>query len=1073
MIDYIIDYHKSVCEAYRNGNIETSFNKPIMVLLEHFGCQARDLSGERSRAAGENIDIKLWQSDVDVTEIEPFAGVEVKKVGGIDTRAKSQIKTEAARYGYMILTDNLRWEFWRGGQDKMDAYVRLMDLVDGQIMLNKDKIESFTTYIQDFLLQNPSNIRSSNKLAEYMAIHARTIRTLVGDILKEDAEGLPIVDDRQRKFPMFDGLFGLYRQIKQDLRPFLTTRSFADMYAQTIVYGLFIARHNAASPENFNRLEAIDRLREESPLLSQFFNHIATSRSSHPTLDQTIDKLCNLYKICDISALLDDHERGDTIVHFYEDFLTYYDPALRKSLGVFYTPHQVVKYMVGMVDKLLVEEFGIEGGLSNNDHFEIEVESEEYIERKKTKNTKKISVPKVAILDPACGTGTFAAEIIKFVKGKYFSGGHAAFYPDYINDPNGLLSRMIGFEIMMTSYVVAHLNIRRTVEETLVGGGVNGPAPTIMPRVYLTNTLAPPKTALEQNEQISLFDFSAAIAEEAYNADTWKARRPIKVIIGNPPYLAASTTPFDVEGYKFEADGMTKLQERNAKLLGDDYVKFFRFAEQIISKNGEGILAFVSNNGYLSNPTFRGMRGSLLRTFDKVYIVDLHGSSVKKEIAPDGGRDENIFDIMQGVSLFIGIKTTREAEWAKVCHTNIWGLREQKFQELQEGNLDYFVVEPDPKMAYLFPLGNGDRKLYESGVSVADLFTVNASGVKTSNDEISIAPTKEELNKRLDIVRHAIDEEAIGRFWGKFVAGQSATKIQNDVLSPDGIITSIAYRPFDERWTYYSGKSGGWIDRPREKRTMGHLINGLSSPVGKNFGLVYTRGDSSQNEFSMVFVSKSITDNRITAAQTAGHAYVAPLYQFDEIGGWVSNLDPKTLARLTQYMTIKPHPIEIFNYIYAILHDPTYRKRFNDFLKRDFPRVPIINAPRENDDDFIVTEEMFHRYTKAGERLRKLHLMQEKVPATLTLDPENPATLEIATPKYTDGILTLNKGFNIHGIPEDVWTYRIGGYQVLDKWFKSHKGKMMTREDFVHIQNVVGLLGETIGIQEELGKMHI
>ncbi|MCL2674630.1 MAG: N-6 DNA methylase, partial [Defluviitaleaceae bacterium] len=418
MTNYVHDYHKAVCEAYRLGNIETSFNAPIIALLTQFGCNARDLSGERSRQAGENIDIKIWRGDDDVTETEPFAGVEVKKVGGIDTRARAQIKKEAALFGYAILTDNLVWEFWRAGEDKMYSGVRLMELVDGKLVLKHENIELFTSLMHDFLLQDPAQIRSSNKLAEYMAIHAKTIRSVITGILKEDEQKLPIVDGRQQRVPLFPELYGLFRRIKADLRPLLNTRSFADMYAQTIVYGLFIARYNDADSKAFNRYEAIRKLQEESALLNRFFEHITNTGTKHPTLDAVIDKLCALYQHCDISALLDCDKRGDTIVHFYEDFLTYYDPALRKSLGVFYTPHQVVRYLVAMVDKLLVEDFGIDKGLANNEQIQITVPSERY-EYQKSKgakkewlDTKEISVPRVAILDPACGTGTFHAEII-------------------------------------------------------------------------------------------------------------------------------------------------------------------------------------------------------------------------------------------------------------------------------------------------------------------------------------------------------------------------------------------------------------------------------------------------------------------------------------------------------------------------------------------------------------------------------------------------------------------------------------------------------------------------------------
>ncbi|MCL1883289.1 MAG: N-6 DNA methylase [Defluviitaleaceae bacterium] len=1075
MTNHIHDYFKSVCEAYRLGNIETSYNAPIIALFSPFGCNARDLSGERSRQAGENIDIKIWHGDVEITETEPFASVEVKKIAPFDERAKNQIRKEAKLYGYAILTNNLSWQFWRANDDTPYDGVQLISLKDGKLILNEENIESFISAMQHFLLQDPTQIRSSNKLAEYMAIHAKTIRSVITRILKENAEGLPLLDDRQKRIPLFPELHGLFTRIKTDLRPFLKTKSFADMYAQTIVYGLFIARYNDAAAKTFNRYEAIGKLQEESALLNRFFEHITNTGTKHPTLDDAIGKLCALYQQCDISALLDCNKRGDTIVHFYEDFLTYYDPALRKSLGVFYTPRQVVRYLVSMVDKLLVEDFGIKGGLSNNEQIQIKVPSErhEYQKKKGAKkewlDTKEVSAHRVAILDPACGTGTFHAEIIKYIKDTYFSGVRAAFYDEYMRNENGLLSRMIGFEIMMTSYAVAHLNVRRTIEETL--GHI--PDTQLPTKIFLTNTLAPPTSTLERLEQMSLYDFSAAITDEAYNADTWKTRRPIKVIIGNPPYLAASTNPFDISAYKFETDGKTKLNEKNPKWLGDDYVKFFRFAEQIIDKNGEGILAFVSNNGYLNNPTFRGMRASLLRTFDKIYIVDLHGNAKKKETSPNGEKDENIFDIMQGVSLFIGAKTTVNAEWAKVYHTDLWGLREHKFNNLQNGNINFNEVCADEKMAYFISTGSKDKNSYEDGICVAELFPVNVVGVVTGNDQSAIAPTREELNRRIDVVKNSVDEATINELWGRYGSGQTAEKIQNDVFA-NGDIAPITYRPFDERWTYYSGASCGWIVRPREKNVMGHLMAKNTSPIGANIGLIFARNAPVASDFSMIFVVDKIFDHSILSTQTSTIASVAPLYLKPEgiESQWQPNFEPSLLAKLTEKMTFKPSAIEVFDYIYGVLYDPVYRERFNEFLKRGFPRVPIINAPKDTPEAFHVSEEMFRAYVAAGERLRKLHLMQELSPAELTIDPPTTDNLEIGAVKYKDGVLHINANKRVLGIPTNVWEYRIGGYQVLDKWLKSHKGQTMTIGDFDHIANVTGLLVETIKIQENLRGLH-
>ena len=1053
-------YYDAVCQAYSLGNVETSYNAPIIGLLKAAGCQPQDMSGSRKGKAGENTDIELWRSGDDLDTTPAFAAVEVKRIGGIDARAKEQVKKAAGLYGNAILTDNARWEFWHKGAEKCYTVIPLIERADSNLSLKRENIELFASLLQDFLLRDPAQISSSKELAVYMAKHAQTIRSVIKGVLKDDSTGQPLLDERQKTLPMFAELYGLYVKIKEDLRSQLSARDFADMYAQTIVYGLFIARYNDKAQGKFDKYEAIGKLQKESALLNRFFTHIASTGNLHPTLDAVIGKLCDLYAICDISALLDNDARADTIVHFYESFLAHYDPVQRKERGVFYTPHPVVRFLISIADEFLTKDFGIEGGISCNERLHITVPTERQTKGKKVQDTKEISIPRVAVLDPACGTGTFHAQIIKYIKEKYFSGARQAFYNDYIQSETGLLSRLIGFEIMMTSYAVAHLNIRRAVAETLgQQPETNTPA-----SVYLTNTLSAPLSELEKNEQLGLFDFSAAISEEAYQADTWKARRPVKVIIGNPPYLAASTMPYDISAYKLETDGVTKLQERK-HWLNDDYVKFFRFAEQVINRNNEGILAYVSNNGYLDNPTFRGMRASLLRTFDKIYIVNLHGSAVKQEKTPDGGKDENIFAIMQGVSLFVGVKTTQNKEWAKVYYADVWGPREEKFAQLENGAVEYTELQLDTKMAYFMPIGGKEKEEYEKGVSLAELFPVNVTGIVSGRDESAITNTREELARRIDIVKNATDEKPILEIFKKFARGQSAKKIQDDVLS-GGIITQIAYRPFDNRWTYYSGNSCGWIFWPREKNTMGHLLQEPTTPIGQNIGFCYTRSDKSLNDWAMVFVTDTITESCILTTQTSGIAYIAPLYLSHD-GEWMPNLNAAQLRKLTQNLSEQPSPIAVFDYCYGVLYDPVYRETYGEYLKRDFPRVP---QP--------ANDAVFRAYAQAGECLRRLHLLQEKATLNLSLAPGTGANLEIGTVKYaggvgaegvgTEGALQINSSTTITGIPPEVWAYRIGGYQVLDKWFSSHKGEKLTLESFTHIANVAGLLAQTIQVQEEM-----
>ena len=1042
-------YVNIVDELYRNGNVESSYYGPIIDLFTAFGCRGEDFSGERSGAKGENIDIKLWRAGDNLGEAHPFSAVEVKKVNGKYDRDRAQILTEAQKYGIVILTDNRTWEFYRAGDSEMyNGFLLMKDDGKGGLALDESKTELFIQSIKDFILAEPVNVKSSNKLAFYMAQHAKTIRVTVGGILQTDSTKR-----------MYDDLNALYTRLKQELLPELNVGEFADMYAQTIVYGLFIARYNDKASAKFTRGEAIANLAKESHLLKQFFQHIANSGALHPTLNDAIEKLCKLYSITNLAELLDKSETKDTIIHFYEEFLSFYDAKQRMDRGVFYTPVPIVRHIVKAVDKMLIDEFGIINGLSNNDTIDTTVKSEPYTVKKKngkveTKTDKVISVSKVAILDPACGTGTFGAEVIRFIKEKYFSGAKSAFYNEWINNPNGLLSRLVGFEIMMTSYVVAHLKIRRTIAETIG----QQPDEIVSGKIYLTNTLDKPETDIEPNKQISFFDFSGAITDEAQNASKWKARRPIKVIMGNPPYLSASKTQFDISAYKFEPDGVTKLNEKNPKWINDDYVKFIRFAEQHIEKDGNGILAYVSNNGYLDNPTFRGMRASLLRTFDKIYILNLHGNSNKQETSPDGSKDGNVFDIKVGVAIIIAVKSSASKNWAKVYYSEVYGLREHKFAELERGDFKFEEIAIDKKTALFMPQRNeGAQKEYEGGVSLAELFNVYSSGMVLGRDAVCVQNTKAEIESVVkDFRTKAVGDLRLKYRLPEDTRDWSVAGAKADTESVDGSFRQVAYRPFDIRWTYYTGRSKGFHCMPR-----GDVMRNFVSAGHKNVGIIFARGDTTQWPFSMVFVTDTVVEARITVAQTAGICSVAPLYvaPSELVKTWEPNISKKYFELLTHNLKTPPSPAEVFDYCYGVLYDIGYRGKYNEFLKRDYPRVPIIRD-----------EKTFALYRDAGEKLRKLHLMQTGASCALEFSPAKPANLRIESVKYTGGKLRFNKETEIVGIPQDAWDYYVGGYRVLDKWFKSHSGETLDLEKFSHIEKVVGVLLETVKIQASLQK---
>lgn len=1026
-------YCKKINELYHAGNVESSYNKPIIDLIQLFGCKAEDFSGGRSAEAGENVDIKLWHLEERITDIPAFGAIEVKKVFGIDARANEQIIIEANKFGNVILTDNATWRFYHRGENVMyNGFTLLIKDQNENFVLDEEKIELFIQSIKDFLLSDPTNIKSSNKLAFYMAEHARTIKVIIDGILKSD-----------NSKPMFNELTALFVKLRTELLPDLNIEKFADMYAQTITYGLFIARYNDKSLKSFTRGEALENLSKESVLLKNFFQHIATSDSLHPTLNNSIEKLCKLFSIADLQKLLNQYEKKDPIVHFYEDFLSFYDKEAKKNFGAYYTPVEVVRYMVNIVDDLLVKEFNLEQGFANNSTVNIKVNSDPYKEGKKTKTEKIISVPQVAILDPSCGTGTFMAEIVKLVKDKYFSGNNNVFYKNWIEDKNSLMSRLIGFEIMMTSYVVAHLKLRRVIQDTL--GEV--PDVSIKTNIFLTNTLSEPKSIVESNEQLSFFDFSGAITDEAEQADKWKSRRPIRVIIGNPPYLYSSKNEFDVDEYHYETDGTTRLQERNPKGLNDDYVKFIRFSEKHINKDGKGILAFITNNGYLDNPTFRGMRASLLRTFDEIRIINLHGNSIKKETAPDGGKDENIFNIRVGVCIILAIKKTTRKEWCKIQYSDIYGTRKHKLDVLSKGKLDFVSISPDKEMAVFLPQGSVGKVDYDKGISIEKLFVLKSTGIDTGNDEATIKKQPSEIEKSLNGIKYATSDDEIVSLMGKMCSGQTVERIKTDVLHADGVVSKISYRPFDDRYTYYSGMSCGWLSRPRDPKIMKSLIN-----LENNIALVYQK--QSNKKWADIFVTDSIIDAHLIGSKS----YVAPLYiKLDDLTGEAfDNFDKDSLGQLTQNLTSKPNPKEIFEYCYGVLYSEMYRGLYNEFLKQDSPKIPIPDS-----------QECFDRHAIAGRRLIDLHLLRTNVHKELYLNTTASQNLLIEQVKFANGKVFINKETSIDGINEAAWNYFIGGYQVIDKWLKLHKNQNLDYEKFNRLKKIVGIIEETINIQKK------
>ena len=697
------------------------------------------------------------------------------------------------------------------------------------------------------------------------------------------------------------------------------------------------------------------------------------------------------------------HEGPDPVIHFYEDFLQEYDAKLRKKMGAFYTPLPVVKFIINSVEHILKKDFNLSNGLADS--------------------SKINDVHKVQILDPAVGTGTFLTEALKKIythfdnqKGRWHSYVH-----------HDLLPRLYGFEIMMAPYTIAHLKMSMVLKDT----GFKYYNNTRL-RIYLTNSLEKPTS----QEDMLAFDFAASVAEESKEAAVIKDQKPIMVVLGNPPYSGESSNKGEwilklLEDYKKEPGGNIKLQEKNPKWINDDYVKFLRFGQYFIEKNRTGIVAFINAHGFLDNPTFRGMRWNLLKTYDKIYILNLHGNSKKKEIAPDGGKDENVFDIQQGVSINIFVKTNKKnpKDLATVFYQDLWGGRQKKYDYLAENNLNtvpFQEIQNKGPMYFMVPKDLRLEEKYNQGFAVNELFKISSVGVVTANDEILIATNKKEL----------------------------ILKVQNHFkITPDEkFIQEISYRPFDYRFIYFDQKL---IERSREK-VMQHFIKGW------NIGLNWIRPMSSQYSFS-IFISKYITDQCSAGNKSAGAgiSYLAPLYIYDNEGSRTSNFNLEISNKIEDKIG-KMYPEKIFDYIYAILHSSNYRKKYKELLKINFPRIPY---PKD--------KKTFNLLTLFGKKLRELHLLESlKIKSTRISYPIEGTDL-VENIKYNKDKVFINKDQYFGKVPEIAWNIFIGGYQPAQKWLKDRKGSTLTNEDIEHYQKIIVALIETDKVMKKIDTIKI
>ena len=1069
----IEQYINNINKRYQLGNAtEHTFRGDLQQLLESLVPTIRATNEPKRQSCGAP-DYILTKKDI------PVGFIEAKDIGDKDleglkkTGNKEQFDRYKASLNNLIFTDYLSFHLYRDGE--LITKISIGEVSEKSIKPLTENFATFENLIKDFCSHIGQTIKSSKKLAEMMAGKARLLSDVIGNALTSDEE-------KQEDSTLKDQMMAFKQILIHDITP----QGFADVYAQTIAYGMFAARLHDPTLPTFSRQEAAELIPKSNPFLRKLFGYIAG-----PDIDDRIkwivDSLVDVFLACNVEEILKNYGKStkmeDPIIHFYETFLSEYDPKLRKARGVWYTPQPVVNFIVRAVDDILKTEFDLPQGLADTSKLRIKNEALKIDQE----------VHKVQILDPATGTGTFLAEVVKHIHKKF--EGQQGIWSNYVE--THLLPRLNGFELLMASYAMAHLKLDLLLTET-------GYKPTKDQRfrVYLTNSL-------EEHHQDTGTLFANWLSTEANEANHIKRDAPVMCIIGNPPYSGESANKGDwimslMEDYKKEPGGKEKLKERNPKWINDDYVKFLRYGQHFIEKNGSGVLGFINPHGFLDNPTFRGMRWHLLKTYDKIYTIDLHGNSKKKEVSPDGTVDVNVFDIQQGVSINLFIKTGKKKpnELGKVFHYDLFGKREFKYDFLAENSIKTIPYKELPNVAPNYFMVQKDfevKKQYDEGFAVNELFYLNNVGIVTARDNFTIHNSKENLIKTIETFLSLDDETARNKFnLGKDVRDWQVNFARKDLKNnyPEiGKITKITYRPFDDKFTFYTGNSKGFHCYPRNE-VMQHFLK------GENVGLVYKLGHPEINS-APIFTTKNIIDFRSWSRPgMQGGDYIAPLYLYPDEkskdlfatgAARVPNLNMEIVAQIAEklglaFVAEKEHtpnpsqegsfaPIDILDYIYAVLHSPSYREKYKEFLKIDFPRVPY---PKDLQG--------FRNLAGLGAALRQIHLLEspivEKYITQYPIDGNNVVgklfyekksetlgrvyiNYEKAPPSGVGGLQYFDN------VPQVAWEFYIGGYQPAQKWLKDRKDRQLAFEDILHYQKIIVALTETDRLMKEIDKIEI
>ncbi len=1055
-------YLQSIATQLQTGNATEHTHRPALQNLLTALLPNYRITNEPRRIACGSPDFEIAKGE------EPIGHLEAKDIGvDLDKVQKSeQLKRYLPSLNNLLLTDYLEFRWFVEGDSRPEMTVILanVDKKTGKLKPLAEHFSRFETLLNTFVTTPVVTLRSPEELAKKMAHLARLMRdVMLTAYQQEDKTGQ---------------LHGQYESFCQVLIDTLTPEQFTDMLAQTICYGLFAAKCNGVG-QPFSRQNASHFVPITNPFLRNLFNQIAGIELDD-RLVWMVDHLIAVLNRADLAAILENFgkrtRQEDPVVHFYETFLAHYDAKLREVRGVYYTPEPVVSYIVRSVDWVLKEKFELKQGLADNSTLTPDPSP---------RGRGESIIHTVQILDPATGTGTFLHAVVAKIYERFRK--NQGMWSDYVS--KHLLPRVHGFELLMAPYTIAHLKLSLQLQAT--GYDFSGEKRL---RVFLTNTLEEPR----HSEETLLARW---LSKEANEANSVKSESPVMVILGNPPYSGHSANTgnwinellrgIGDEANYFQVDG-EPLKERNPKWLNDDYVKFIRFAQWRIKQTGYGVLAFVTNHGYLDNPTFRGMRQSLMQEFDDLYILDLHGNSKKKEMSPDGSPDQNVFDIQQGVAIGIFVKHQRQdltgledlSGLATVYHAHLYGTRAFKYQYLMANDIkttSWTTLQPHSPFYLLVPQNVDLLAEYEQGWKVTEMMPINVLGFQTHRDDFAIAFEKEIIAKRIAEMRNTTFSDT--DFLNKYDLKESgnwklrpARQLIGELNNWQENITTCLYRPFDIRYCYFSEIV---MDRPR-RELQNHV-------AGKDNLCLLTSRQISIMGWQHVGVSNLLAESCALSTKTKEGNYNFPLYLYpsekDQFinGNGNGNGKNKELPRKPNFadefiQDLETHlnlrliseghgnfkktvsALDVFNYMYAIFHSPTYRQRYAEFLKMDFPRLPLTSDKL-----------LFQQLTELGGQLVKIHLMEAEIENECSFPIQGNNLVEKLV--YKEEKVYINKTQYFDHVILDVWKFHIGGYQVCEKWLKDRKGRVLSFEECSRYLYILAAVEKTRELMERIDEV--